>query len=83
MNVLDFGADPSGEADSDAALQPAITEAASRCRRLARTRWLPPPLRRIAARRRTVYMPSGNYTIRNTLDIEPGVTLRGDNEISE
>ena len=83
MNVLDFGADPSGEADSDAALQSAITEAASRCRRLARTRWLPRPLRRIAARRRSVYMPAGNYTIRNTLNIEPGVTLRGDNEISE
>jgi len=67
-NVLDFGADPTGVADSTAAIQAAIDS-------LAPTSSAVTPAN---AGGGTVYIPAGKFRITNTLLLGYGITLQGD-----
>lgn len=79
VNALDFGADPSGRADSTAAIQAALGKASSRMGWLPNRLWLPWYARRIVAARRTVFLPAGTYSV-TTTEVPPGTTLCGDTE---
>ena len=68
VNVLDFGADPTGVADSTAAIQAAINS-------LAPTSSAVTPAN---AGGGTVYIPAGKFRITDTLLIGYGITLMGD-----
>lgn len=68
VNVLDFGADPTGVADSTTAIQAAIDS-------LAPTSSAITPAN---AGGGTVYLPAGKYRITDTLLIGYGITLQGD-----
>lgn len=68
VNVLDFGADPTGVADSTAAIQAAINS-------LAPTSSAVTPAN---AGGGTVYIPAGRFRITDTLLIGYGITLMGD-----
>ncbi len=68
VNVLDFGADPTGVADSTTAIQAAINS-------LAPTSSAVSPAN---AGGGTVYIPAGKFRITDTLLIGYGITLMGD-----
>ena len=65
VNVLDFGADPTGVADSRAAIQAAINS-------------ISPTSSASNTGGGTVYIPGGKYRITDTLLIGYGITLMGD-----
>ena len=65
VNVLDFGADPTGVADSKAAIQAAINS-------------ISPTSSASNTGGGTVYIPGGKYRITDTLLIGYGITLMGD-----
>lgn len=78
VNVLDFGADPTGQRDSAEAIQAALAKASSRMRWLPPWMWLPRRLRRLAFGRRTTYVPAGTYMVRTSITMPDRTTLCGE-----
>jgi hypothetical protein len=78
VNVLDYGADPTGKADSTKAIRAALHAADQQVRWLPRWLWLPQWARRIVSARRTAYLAPGTFLVRG-IDIPRGTTLKGGN----
>ena len=62
VNVLAFGADPTGQADSSDAINQAASQMGPN------------------GRRKTVYLPTGNYVVKKQIRLTDGQTMRGDGE---
>jgi len=72
VSVLDFGADPTGVADSTAAIQAAINSCKPSVDTYPQTGWQTTSVKKI-------YFPAGNYTISSPLQVYSFQYLYGDN----
>lgn len=75
VNVLDYGADPTGVADSTSAIQAALTYAGSLS--IADTVYNPISANYAVKGGTTVFLPAGKYKTNATLNVPQNVNLRG------